>query len=66
MIVVDGGERRRIPPGRPRAILRWLLEHRERIEQRDRIQVTFDCAGERAQAVIKETDYIDTTREIHP
>jgi len=35
-------------------MIRWLLEEQERVNGRDKLQVTFDCAGERVVVAVKE------------
>jgi len=59
MIILDGGERLEVKPGRLTALIRWLVAHREWIERQEKMQLTFDCSGERAQAVVKERQDID-------
>jgi hypothetical protein len=54
VIVIEAGQREHIPEGRQADLIRWLLEYRERIEKAEKIQVTFDLAGERIHASIRQ------------
>lgn len=55
MIIVRDGERRiEIQPGRLAALIRWLIEHREKFEELEKVQLVFDCAGQQAKIAIRE------------
>jgi hypothetical protein len=53
MIIVDEGRRLRVPEGRPAAMIRWLIEHRDQIERAGKIKLTFDFAGKRTTASVQ-------------
>jgi hypothetical protein len=59
MVIVLDGRRVEIDPGRLAALVQWLVTHRERFEHQEKVQVTFDCAGDRAIAVVKERVDVD-------
>lgn len=54
MIVIDDDRRTEIPPGRLAALIRWLIDHRDKFEDLEKVQLLFDCAGQQAKVSIKE------------
>lgn len=61
MIILDEGTRYEIRNGRLVALIRWLITYRDRFEDKARVQLTFDCAGDRANATVKERSDVDPT-----
>jgi hypothetical protein len=51
--VVDNG-REYNPTGRVELLVRWLCQQMARVSGPEKVQVTFDCAGQRASVEVKE------------
>ncbi len=41
------------------AMIQWLLLRHDRVTQAERLQLTFDCAGGRVSAEVKERETLD-------
>jgi len=59
VIVLDGEQRIELS-SRVAAMVRWLAEQTERVSVPDKIAVTFDCAGSKVSAEVREREPVDT------
>lgn len=60
MVLVQDGQQRYQLTGRVAAMVRWLAARAERLMVPEKIAVTFDCAGSRVSAEVKEREKVDS------
>ncbi len=56
-IILDDGSRKKMA-GRVAALVLWLLRNERRVE-RDKIELTFHCAGPKITAELRERERLD-------
>jgi len=59
VVMVQEGKRSHKLEGRLAMMVTWLVRRAERVTAPDNIQVTFNCAGSRVSAEVKERESVD-------
>ena len=59
LLVVQDGPKQYELRGRMAVMVRWLVSRSQRLMASDKVAVTFDCAGRKVSAEIKERELVD-------
>ena len=59
LTILDGDKQGITVDGRIAAIVRWLISRRHKVEAPNRVQLTFDCAGQSVSAETREREQVD-------